>query len=291
MKILLLGSRGWIGSNIQKQRPDWTWTEIHSGICDLEDEKSTELLQGNFDVVIHTAGFFGGLPFNVKHKEDILTKNNKMNNNICRMVSRLKPKKFIAISSACLYPPHQNKILRESMIGSNGFHPSVKYSALAKLRLLELVKSINVNFEYLIISNAYGPGEHTDPEKSHFIGSLINKVKTNKYTLEMFGTGIGIRDYIYIEDVAEAICRYCELSDATNSVTNISNGQGITVKEITEKILEFSKKKLELKWGLEKDNGVKHKVLDNSKMVTDINFNPGTKIDKGLLKTWRFFNA
>ena len=105
MNILLLGSRGWIGSNIQKQRPNWTWTEIHTGICDLEDEKSTELLQGDFDVVIHSAGFFGGLPFNRKHKEDILTKNNKMNTNICKMVTRLKPKKFIVISSACLYPP------------------------------------------------------------------------------------------------------------------------------------------------------------------------------------------
>ena len=207
------------------------------------------------------------------------------------MVTRLKPKKFIVISSACVYPPHQNEILRESMIGSNEFHPSVKYSALAKLRLLELVKSMNVDFEYLIISNAYGPGEHTDPEKSHFIGSLISKVKTNKHTLEMFGTGIGIRDYIYIEDVAEAICKYCELPDATNSVTNISNGQGITVKEITEKILGFSKKKLDVKWGSEKDNGVRHKVLDNNKMVKDINFNPVTKIDEGLSKTWRFFNA
>ena len=291
MKILLLGSRGWIGSKIQKQRPEWNWTNIHSAICDLENEKMTESLQGDYDAIIHTAGFFGGLPFNKKHQENILIKNNKMNNNICKMVARIKPKKFIIVSSACVYPPHENKILQESMIGPDDFHPSVRYSALTKLKLLELVKSMDIDFEYLVVSNAYGPGEHTDPEKSHFIGSLITKIKANQSKLEMFGTGIGVRDYIYIEDVAEAICKYCELSDATNSITNISNGQGISVKEITEMLLTHSNKNLNVEWGSEKDNGVKYKVLDNTKMTKDINFNPKVKINDGLAKTWRFFNA
>ena len=291
MKILLLGSTGWIGSNIQKQRPDWAWTNIHSDVCDLEDEKLTASLQGDYDVIIHSAGFFGGLPFNNKHKENILLRNDKMNNNICKMVARLKPKKFIVVSSACVYPPHGNKTLRESMVGPVDFHPSVKYSALAKLNLFDLVKAMNIDFEYLIVSNAYGPGEHTDLEKSHFIGSLITKIKDNQNKLKMFGTGIGVRDYIYIEDVAEAICKYCELLHTTNSITNISNGQGISVKEITEKLLAYSNKELVVEWGIEKDDGVKYKVLDNTKMTRDIGFTPKVKIDDGLLDTWRHFNA
>ena len=207
------------------------------------------------------------------------------------MVARLKPKKFIVVSSACVYPPHGNKTLRESMVGPVDFHSSVKYSALAKLNLFDLVKAMGIDFEYLIVSNAYGPGEHTDLEKSHLIGSLITKIKDNQNKLKMFGTGIGVRDYIYIEDVAEAICKYCELLHTTDSITNISNGQGISVKEITEKLLAYSNKKLVVEWGTEKDDGVKYKVLDNTKMTRDIGFTPKVKIDDGLLDTWRHFNA
>lgn len=290
MNVLLLGSTGWIGQNIQRQRNNWNWTGISSKNCNLEDASQIEKITGTFDIIIHAAGFYGGLQFNNAYKEQILFKNMQMNINICKLVKRIKPKKFIMIGSACLYPSN-NILLTESMIGNRTFHGSVKYSAMAKINLLDLASVIDVDFEYLVVSNAYGPGEHLSFEKSHLIGSLINKIKSSNDTLEMMGTGAGIRDYIYIEDVAEAVCRYTELDKATNSCTNISNSKETSVKEIVDILSKLHKKSLKIVWGNSKDDGVLYKVLDNTKMQREINYKPKTELKNGVEKTWRWFNG
>jgi nucleoside-diphosphate-sugar epimerase len=291
MNALLLGSTGWIGQNVKRQRPNWNWTEISSKNCNLEDSFQIEKITGKFDVVIHAAGFYGGLQFNKKYKEQILFKNVQMNINVCKIIKKIKPKKFIIIGSGCLYPSNNNLLL-ESIIGDRNFHSSVKYSAMAKINLLDLVSTLDLNFEYLIVSNTYGPGEHLSFEKSHVVGSLINKFKNCHDLLEMIGTGAGVRDYIYIEDVAEAICRYTELENTTNSCTNISSGKETSVKDIVKILSNFYKEKnLRIVWGDAKDDGVLYKVLDNTKMQKEINFIPKTQLEEGLEKTWRWFNA
>ncbi len=290
MNVLLLGSTGWIGKNIQQQRPNWNWTGISTKKCNLEDSSQVDNIIGKFDVIIHAAGFYGGLQFNKQHKEEILFKNLQMNINVCRLVKRIKPKKFVIIGSACLYPSY-GKPLIESMIGNRTFHSSVKYSAMSKINLLDLACALDTDFEYLVVSNAYGPGEHLSFEKSHIIGSLINKIKNSNGSLEMIGTGVGVRDYIYIEDVSEAVCRYAELKKVTNSCTNISNSKETSVQEIIKILSHLHQKHLNIIWGDPKDDGVLYKVLDNSKMQKEIDFKPKIGLREGLEKTWRSFNA
>jgi len=291
VKALLLGSTGWIGQNVLAQRPEWEWTCVSSANYDLEDTEQTMELVSEYDYVIHCAGFYGGLPFNKKYQHQILLKNQQMNVNICKLVKEINPKKFVIVGSACVYPPRANVLLTEDMIGGKEFHPSVVYSGMAKMHLLETVSVLGIDHEFLVVSNAYGPGEHTSFERSHIIGSLINKIKNTEKELLMMGTGVGVRDYIYIKDVAEAICRYAELDVATNSATNISNGVETTVKQIIETLLKHSDKDINLVWGDAKDDGVKYKVLDNSKMAKDIKFSPTTNIEQGLQQTWESFNV
>ena len=289
MKALLLGATGWIGKNIMSQRPNWQWTGVSTKDCNLENFKETNNIEGKYDIVIHTAVFYGGLPFNRKHGIEILFKNTVMNVNVCRLVKKIQPRKFIMIGSACLYPPLDNKLLDESMIGGKVFHPSVEYSGLAKLHIYELARSRGVGFEFLVVSNAYGPGEHLSPEKSHIVGSLIGKIKKATNRLEMMGTGAGVRDYIYITDVAEAVCKYAELDHATNSCSNISNSKESTAKQILSTLIKCSGKDLEIVWGDPKDDGVSYKVLDNKKMRNDIGYEPAVRLDQGLQQTWQHF--
>lgn len=291
MKVLILGGTGFVGSNIVAQRPNWSWTVINSNNCDLLNSNSVEAIVGDYDVVIDSAGFFGGIVFNQQYGRELLYRNITMSANICRLVDRIQPKKFVAISSACIYPQSATDLITESMIGSDNYHSSVKYSGMSKTWLLKTMETMSMPWEYLVISNAYGPGEPLSLEKSHFVGSLFNKIKNSSGTINMLGTGIAVRDFIYITDVAESVCRYCELDTATQKPTNISTGTGISIRDITQLVLNLVDPKLKLNWGSEMDNGVLHKILDNSKMYTDIGFRPQVDLSTGLSRTWDWINT
>ena len=277
-----------MGKNIMLSRPNWNWTPVGTQQADLTDRAQTLTLKGNFDVVINCAGFYGGIPFNACHQQTILFRNAVMATNICELVSLIKPKKFINIGSGCIYPKSMQGCMPESYIGSIDFHPSIQYSALSKYWLLLMTQALGTPWEYLVLSNVYGPGEHLDFEHSHLVGSLANKIKLSDNVINMIGTGEGVRDFIYISDVCEAICRYCELETATCSTSNISTGLGVSVKDLTDMLIGISQKDIHVNWGDPNDNGVLYKVLDNSKMSKDIGYIPTTPLKTGLENTWNW---
>jgi GDP-L-fucose synthase len=291
MKCLLLGGTGFIGSNIQAQRPTWSWTSVGTADCDLTNQHELYKLHGNYDIVINAAGFYGGLPFNSKYQREILFRNTTMINNIARLVNDLKPAKFVNVGSGCLYPRTATDLISENAIGGTDFHPSIQYSAMTKNWLLQVTEKLDVPWEYLILSNVYGPGEHLTFERSHFIGSLANKIKNSTGRLDMLGDGSSVRDFIYVTDTVEAICKYCELDTATNSVSNISTGHGSTISDVVKQLVNISQRDLVVNWGDPHDNGVLYKVLDNRKMQQDIGYNPSTRLAKGLANTWNWIQS
>lgn len=292
MNILLLGGTGFIGTHVKTQRPDWNWTVVNQKNHDLTDSSQVNKIQGKFDVVIDCAGFFGGIVFNKLHPREILYRNQIMNMNVCRLVDRLSPKKFVAIGSACLYPAGIDTNMTEAMIDQPGkFHSSVTYSAMSKRWLLETMRAMPVPWEYLILSNVYGPGEPLEFDRSHFVGSLINKVTQADRDLHLLGTGVAVRDFLFVQDAAEAICRYCERDQTTNLPTNVSTGIGTSIADMAKLMVQQVNPGLNINWGGDnKDNGVLHKVLDNSKMKQDIGYVPPTSVETGLKLIWEWIN-
>jgi GDP-L-fucose synthase len=291
MKCLLLGGTGFVGQHIVRQRSDWTWTVVGTDHADLTDSNQLHRLHGDYDTVINCAGFYGGIPFNFNHQQEILFRNTLIATNVCKLVSNINPKKFVNIGSGCIYPKSIQNNMLESCIGPVDFHPSIQYSALSKYWSLKMTEVLDVPWEYLILSNIYGPGEHLEFDRSHFVGSLSNKIKQADHVIDMIGTGEGIRDFIYITDVAEAICRYCELETATCSISNISTGTGVSVKAVTDMLIDICKKDIKIVWGDASDNGVLYKVLNNSKMFKDIGYTPTTSLEQGLQQTWSWIQS
>jgi GDP-L-fucose synthase len=287
MNCLLLGGTGFVGQQIQKQRPTWNWTSVGKDYADLTQHSSIDKLVDSYDVVINCAGMYGGLPFNQQYKDKIFDINVKINNNVCKLVSKINPKKFVHIGSACIYPANKS-VLHENDITGADYHPSVSTSAKSKYHMLKKMEQLNVPWEYLILSNVYGPEEHLSFEKSHFIGALANKIFKADNNIEMLGTGVAVRDFLYTADMAEAVCRYCEKEQATQRPTNISTGYGHSIKQVLEKLLTISGKNINVTWGDKKDNGTLHKVLDNAKMLADINYVPEHSLELGLEKLWKW---
>lgn len=281
MKVLLLGATGYIGGSLPSRRPDWDWT-----LCSTRDFDLTNF-DGDLeyhDVVINCAGFYGGLPFNLNHAQDILVQNARIFATVDRLIRKMKPQKTISIGSGCVYPGNVTDSISESDLDTGPYHNSVKYSGLAKRLELDLLRQLpeNIGWEFLILCNVYGPGEHTDPDKSHVVGGLIKKFLSGNNSL--MGTGSAVRDFFYIEDAAEAICRFAEIP-ATNSHTNISSGTGTSIKQLSTYISKYTNTK-ELNWSMNpKEDGVPVKILDNTKMKKDIGEWQYKNIDNGIKDT------
>jgi len=288
MNALILGATGWIGQNIITARPNWNWTQLNSNNCDLLITDHVDQIIGEYDVIINAAGYYGGIVFNSQVGSEILYRNLIMTANIWRMVERLSPKKFINIGSACIYPRNAIDTISETQLGDRNYHPSVKFSAMAKHVQLDLINELSVPWEYLVVSNAYGPGEHLTHEKSHFVGSFIKKLLNPSKSVKMLGTGVAVRDFIYITDVAEIICRYAELSESTCSVSNISSGTGTSIRDLAEMLIKISKLEIQMDWGDTKDDGVLYKVLNNQKMINDLKYYPSIDLFEGLNQTWNW---
>lgn len=288
MKILLLGASSFIGKDLFSCRPQWEWDLFDSTKCDLTDPEAVKKVKGNYDAVINCAGWYGGLPFNQTHAQDILVKNTAILAGVDRLIRQLEPRCTIAISSGCIYPGSSTDQMSEKLIGSGPYHPSVAFSGMIKLLQLDMMRNLpsHINWHYLVLSNVYGPNEHLDYLKGHAVGSLIRKLLTAQGPIEMIGTGNAIRDFFYISDVHEAICRYVEFSGGTKSPTNISSGYGHDIKTLVNHIANVLKFEQDISWSNNiMQDGVARKVLDNSKMINEIgkwNFMP---IDKGIENT------
>jgi GDP-L-fucose synthase len=288
MKILLLGASSFIGKDLFLRRPHWDWDLFDSTTCDLSDPDAIKSVKGNYDTIINCAGWHGGLPFNQTHAQGILIRNTMILAGVDRLIRQLEPRCAIAIGSGCIYPGSSTDRMNEKLIGSGPYHPSVAFSGMVKLLQLDMMKNLpsHINWHYLILSNVYGPNEHLDYLKGHAVGSLIRKLLTAQGPIEMIGTGSAVRDFFYINDVHEAICRYVECSTETKSPTNISSGQGHDIQTLVDHIANVLQFEHEISWNKNTmQDGVACKVLDNSKMIKEIGEWDFMPIDKGIETT------
>jgi len=288
MKVLLLGASGFIGSAVQRQRLNWDWVCPTRSDLDLMDIDQCSKFNADVDVIVNCAGFYGGLVFNKIHADKIMYKNTAMFYNIVDMVERIKPKKFIQIGSACIYPKSVSGVLTETDLTSTDFHESVIYSALAKHYQLKSLQEKKCALDYLILTNVYGPGESLDPVHSHFVGSVVNRLLSDNSQFTMMGTGEAVRDFLYINNAAEIICKFCELPTGTCEPVNVSTGVGNSIKELTLQLIPSS---TNLIWGSEKDNGTLFKVLSNKKMLDIIGDVDFLDVQQGLSNTLEFYQT
>lgn len=284
MKILILGGNGFIGRNVINARPEWKWT---INTFDLLDWSKVDQIEGEYDVLLNCAGYYGGIVFNKTYQQEILHKNLHITANIFKLIDKIKPKKIVQIGGACMYPADSKGLLSESMLCSGPYDNSIKFTALSKEFQLRILKTLDIDWEFLVLANVYGPGESLDFKKSHFVGSLINKIKTASGYISMIGTGLAVRDFIYITDAAEAICRFCELPYANCVPINIGSGKATSIRTVTEYLVSIINKPIDIRWGDAIDNGALHKVLNIEKMVNCIEFQPTVNIFDGINQTWK----
>lgn len=300
MKILILGSNGFIGSNLSsflKKKKIRHFTDLGRGKLNLLSLNNFKFLINKFEpeVVINCLGVVGGIQWGLNNKIKIVEENNLLNINLLKSI---KGKNIILINllANCIYPYKLNKF-SENKILEGPIHSSVFEYGMSRRLLYTAVNAYSkeklIDFINLIPANVYGPGDHFDPERSHALGALISKFyqakKNNFKSVEIWGTGKPKRDWLYIEDLNKIIFKTILLrKKLINKTFNVASGNSISIKKLAKIIANQLNYKGIINYNKNYPDGDLVKSFDTKILNKYLNYKNFTDIDKGINKTIKF---
>lgn len=302
MKILLTGGSGMVGRNVQdyaKKFPQHQLLAPSSSELNLLDKNAVDgyLLDCQPDVVIHSAGIVGGIQANIENPVKFLHENTLMGQNIVLGAYQSGIKKLINLGSSCMYPRNAQNPLTEDSILTGELEPTNEGYALAKIvtaKLCEYISKTNTDYAYktLIPCNLYGKYDKFDPIKSHMIPSALLKVHNSKVNgmddVEIWGDGTVRREFMYAEDLADAIFFALENLSRLPNMTNVGLGQDYSINEYYEEIAKVVGYQGKFVHDLSKPVGMKQKLVKTDKLQ-QLGWTSQFSLEQGLKETYQYF--
>lgn len=240
MNILVTGGSGMVGRSLKDIIPDAIY--LSSKDCDLTNPLETELLikKHKPDVIIHLAAKVGGIMDNINKPAEYFDDNVLMNTNLLRLSYKYNVKRFIGILSTCIYPDKVDEYpMTEDMLHLGPPTPTNFSYGYAKRSLAVQIDAYNkqygTKYQYLIPCNLYGENDKFG-ENSHFIAALIKKIvkmeEDGNNTLELFGTGKPLRQFMHSDDLAWVI-KECLDKNIYESF-NVATEENLSIREMAE---------------------------------------------------------
>ena len=300
-KVLITGGTGFLGKNVVRLFRE-NGFRVYS--CS-RSENNIDLL--NLSVfqsflkkikphyLIHCAARVGGIAYNAKYPVEVFEDNIKIGLNVVRACNSVGVKNFLNIMPNCVYPGDMEEY-KESKWWDGPIHETVLTYGLPRKMIWGACfaycqKNIDFKPVHLIFPNMYGPDDHFDPIRSHALGALLSKIikakKNNKKIVEIWGDGSPIREWIYVEDAAQAILKTIQNLDKfkANEIMNIGIGKGISIKQLAYLIKNIVGWKGKFVFDKSKPNGAMKKILIADKMFKIIKWKPSAELKEGITKT------
>lgn len=295
-KILVTGGSGFLGSYVVKKLKERGVKEKNifmydSKLYDLRQAENCRRVVEDKDIVLHLAARTAGIGYNREHPAEMFYDNITMGVHLMHEAWRAGVKKFVAIGTICAYPKFTPIPFKEKDLWIGYPEETNASYGLAKKMLLVQAQAYRQQYGftaiYLLPVNMYGPGDNFDPESSHVIAALIKKFLEAKLEqkdeIVVWGTGKATREFLYVEDAAEAIVLATQRYDKPDPV-NIGAGFEISIKDLTHKIAKLMKFKGKIIWDKTKPDGQPRRMLDTAKAKKEFGFVAKTPFDDGLRK-------
>ena len=300
-KILLTGGSGLVGRNIQEHSSADKWEILTPSRkeLDLTDLSSVSQWVKNHqpDIIIHAAGLVGGIKANIQDPVKFLDVNVSMGRNIIMVARDCNVTKLINLGSSCMYPKSIHSPLTEEKLMAGKLEPTNEGYALAKLFTTKLCQYIstensNMQFKTMIPCNVYGKHDNFNLETAHLLPAIIQKIHTAKVnnlnTVSVWGDGTVRREFLYAEDLADAILLAVEDLHKIPNIMNIGFGLDYSVNEYYKTVAEVMNWKGTLVHDLSMPIGMMQKLngIDRQKKW---GWTAQTSLKVGIKKTYQYF--
>jgi len=301
-RILVTGGAGFLGSHVVEALRRRACTEIlvpRSKDYDLTTEDAVRRLyrEARPEIVIHLAAVVGGIGANRANPGKFFYDNLMMGALLMEHARRSGVAKFVAVGTICAYPKFTPVPFREEDLW-NGYpeETNAPYGLAKKMLLVQAQayrQQYGFNAIFLLPVNLYGPRDNFSPESSHVIPALIKKCLDAKESavrspqsaiVEVWGDGSPTREFLYVEDCAEAIVLATERYEKPDPV-NIGAGFEISIKDLVELIAKHTEFKGRITWDTTKPNGQPRRCLDVSCAEREFGFRARMSFEEGLART------
>lgn len=277
-KIYIAGHKGMVGSAIHRKLIKEGFTHFVLKTSAELDLRNQQAVEDFFETekpayVFLAAAKVGGIVANNTYRADFIYDNLMMECNIIHASYKSGVKKLLFLGSSCIYPRLAPQPLKEEYLLTGLLETTNEPYAIAKIAGIKLCDAYRsqhgCNFISAMPTNLYGPNDNYHPQNSHVIPALIRKfheAKLNQLpSVEIWGTGAPMREFLYVDDLAEA-CYFLMQTYNEPGLVNIGTGEDLTIKELAETVKEVVGYTGELKFDASKPDGTPRKLMDVSKL-------------------------
>ncbi|MFV9483984.1 GDP-L-fucose synthase family protein [Christiangramia sp. ASW11-125] len=315
----MAGHRGMVGSAIWRKLEAEGYTNLIGKTSSELDLRNQAAVAEFFEtekpeVVIDAAARVGGIMANSKYPYQFLMENMQIQNNLIDFSHKTDVQKFIFLGSSCIYPKHAPQPLKEEYLLTDSLEPTNEWYAIAKIAGVKACEAIRKQFgkDYvsLMPTNLYGTHDNFDLKTSHVLPAMIRKfhdakmndnapacgeldetrdepVDASSKPVELWGSGSPMREFLFVDDLADAVCFALE-NKLPENLYNIGTGEDLTINELAELIQRIVGHTGKIIWDTSKPDGTPRKLMDVEKLKNE-GWEATTSLEEGIKKTYDWF--
>ena len=300
-KIYIAGHRGMVGSAIVRRLHAAGYTNLltrtHAEL-DLIQQGSVAqwMAQEKPDYVFLAAAKVGGIHANNIYRGEFIYQNMMIEANIVHAAWQAGVQRLLFLGSSCIYPRDCPQPIKEEYLLTGPLEPTNEPYAISKIAGIKLCESYNRQYgtQYVSVmpTNLYGPNDNYDLNNSHVLPALIRKAHEAKLrgdaSYVVWGSGNPMREFLYVNDMADACVFLMEREDIRNGLFNVGTGEDVTIRELALTVMEIVGFKGEIVFDASKPDGTPRKLLNVDRM-RDLGWVAKTSLCEGIAKAYSNF--
>ena len=298
-RVWVAGHRGMVGSAIVR-RLEQENCEVFIAdrqTADLRRQESTEafIARTKPQAVFLAAARVGGILANSTYPVDFLYDNLMIATNVIEASWRGSVEKLCFLGSSCIYPKHAPQPISEDALLTGPLEPTNQWYAVAKIVGIKLCEAYReqhgADFISAMPTNLYGPGDKFDLQTSHVMPALIRKAHeaklANQSRIEVWGTGTPRREFLHVDDCADAVIHLMQHYSGSNHI-NVGSGDDLTIRELTEMVCRIVGFAGTIAYDQSKPDGTPRKLIDSGR-IQETGWRPRITLEQGIRLTYEWF--